>query len=258
MDNQKYIIGNWKMNPANLSEAVSLATSISKKITNRSSNTFLGIAPPAIFISEILKLKSFQNSEISIGSQNVFWEKSGAFTGETSPAQLRSIGVDFVILGHSERRIYMNETDDDIRKKLISAQESGLKVVLCIGENVEVKKQGKEASMNLIEKQIKSVLFGLEDMKNIIIAYEPIWAISTFKESIPAEPNSIEEMSKFIKNLCYKLYKHTPSVIYGGSININNAKTFLIKDNIDGLLIGGASLSDDEFVRIVESSNEIN
>jgi len=230
----KIIIANWKLNPSTLKKAVELA-----KLEDKDG---VIIAPSIVHLGAVGEVLS----NASLASQDVFWEINGAYTGEVSPNQLSDIGVTHVIIGHSERRKYIGETDAIINKKVMATLNAGLKVILCVGEDIEVRQKGIDAAKDFITNQIKADLKGVQrkDVKNIVIAYEPIWAIGTGASDIPEET---AEISAYIKNLT-----GVSAVLYGGSVNSKNAQDFLSQKDIDGALIGGASLKPKEFQKIVE------
>lgn len=208
--------------------------------------------PP--FLSLEVALKNAGNS-LHIGAQNVHFEKSGAFTGEISAQMLTDIGVEYVIIGHSERREYFAETDEIINKKVINALYNGLKVILCCGENLQQREQG--VTIDFIRQQIKSALYGVskDDMQNVIIAYEPIWAIGTGKVATAAQA---QEICRAVRQTVEDIYGRDVSeeltIQYGGSVNGANAKELFEQPDIDGALVGGASLKED-FINIVNAMN---
>lgn len=208
--------------------------------------------PP--FLSLEVALKNAGNS-LHIGAQNVHFENSGAFTGEISAQMLVDIGVEYVIIGHSERREYFAETDEIINKKVINALSNGLKVILCCGENLQQREQG--VTVDFIRQQIKSALYGVskDNMQNVIIAYEPIWAIGTGKVATAAQA---QEICKAVRQTVEDIYGSEVSekltIQYGGSVNGSNAKELFEQPDIDGALVGGASLKED-FINIVNAMN---
>lgn len=217
------IIANWKCNPTTLVEA--------KKLFNQVKNTDAIICVPFVYISE---LKSN-----NLCAQNCFWAESGPYTGEVSPKMLKDSGIKYVIIGHSERRIYFEETDEMINKKLKAVLNAGLIPILCIGD-----KKGESAE-KIIDKQLKKDLKGiaLKKLNKIIIAYEPVWAIGTGDF---CEKNQAKKALRFIKS------KLKNKILYGGSVNSKIAKNY-IDVGFDGLLVGGASLNADEFIKIVKN-----
>lgn len=239
----KIIVANWKSNPLSSKEAVELA----KKIDREN----VVICPPFLFLEEVKR--SIKNTRI--GAQNVFWGNLGAYTGEISWRQLLSAGVEYVIIGHSERRNYLKETDELINNKLIASLDAGLKVILCVGEPSAVRNKGINHAKLFVEQQIDKDLIGIGQSSNIksqlLIAYEPIWAIGTRE---PDTAENAEEMAKSIKSLLASRYSLTVKVLYGGSVTAKNASDFLSRTNIDGALVGGASLDAAEFNKVIDSA----
>ena len=197
-------------------------------------------------------LLSAQNTNIKIGAQNMHWEESGAYTGEVSGQMLKAIGVEYVIIGHSERRQYFAETDETVNKKLKAAFKYGLKPIVCVGETLEQREEGK--AKEIVTMQIEKDLEGLteEQVSNTIIAYEPIWAIGTGKTATSEDAN---EMTKTIREKISNIYGQNIAngviIQYGGSVKSSNAKELFSMSDIDGGLVGGASLKSDEFAKIV-------
>lgn len=241
----RLIVANWKMNPASESEAVRLAKSCDEKGAV--------ICPPFTFLNA-----ARQNlRKADLGAQDVFWENpipGGAFTGEVSISMLKKIGASYVIIGHSERRKYLGETDGMINKKVLATIGFGLKVILCVGEPLSVKKEGFESAKNYVKKQLLADFKDIPNLQrqadNITIAYEPIWAIGTGKPDNPADS---AEMAKFIKNLLDSRFAiRDARVIYGGSVTSSNAGCIFEHDEIGGALVGGASLKAEEFKKIIK------
>lgn len=240
---RRFLIGgNWKMNKG-IGETREFAESLLKGDLDLS-DIDVFIAPP--FTSILKAQEEFANSTICIGAQNMFWEEKGAYTGEISPLFLRECGVEWVIIGHSERRTIFGETDEWVREKVKMALRYELKVVICIGETESQREEGKEK--DVVESQLKEALNGIEiDPEWFSIAYEPIWAIGTGKT---AKPNDAEEMHRLIRELLGRKGGEV-RIIYGGSVKVHNAEELLKKDNIDGFLIGGASLDPEGFTDIL-------
>ena len=244
----KTIIANWKMNPAGFGEADSLIKTI-KNGVKKSDNTKIIICPPAVYLSKIKPNLSFD-----LGIQNIFWEDKGAYTGEISAVIAKNLKVRYAIIGHSERRKYLNETDEMVNLKIQSAIKNNLNPILCVGETIEEKQ--KDKTSEVIINQLKLAFREISNIKysilNISIAYEPIWAIGTGQT-----PSLDEIMSanllirKIISNLYDRKTAEKISILYGGSVNSKNAFDFVDKTGMDGLLVGGASLNGSEFVRIV-------
>jgi triosephosphate isomerase len=243
---EKIIIGNWKMNPKTEDEALNLVDDILAGL-NIGLNK-VGIVPPLVFLSAVSK--KIENIKIDLGSQDVFWEDKGEYTGEVSADELKSIGVNFVIVGHSERR-NMGETSKEINKKIKKCLDEDLKFVLCIGESINMRDRGVSVAKRFVSGELEKALDGIScDNKSLIVAYEPLWAISKNKNSNPASLDEVLEMIFFIKNyLNINGFMDIP-VLYGGSINSDNFKDFLDEDIIDGILIGRASLSSESFIKI--------
>ena len=242
------IIANWKMNPQTLAEAKQLFDSIRKGLENIKNSEVI-ICPPFLYISN---LKS-NILNLKLGGQDCLWEKSGAFTGAISPLMLKNIGCQYVILGHSERRIYFGETNEITNKKIKAALFADLKVIFCIGETETEKKKGE--TQKVLENQLKEGLNGIleREMENVVIAYEPVWAIGTGN---PCNPEETKKTALFIRKIISELYPSIISdnlkIIYGGSVTGENVAEYSFKSGVGGFLVGGASLKPDEFVKIVE------
>jgi triosephosphate isomerase (TIM) len=247
----KLIVANWKENPKTEGEALKLFKAVAK--AKKGSGIEVVTCPPFIYLEELARafkrLPSSARRGLSLGAQDVFWEEQGAFTSEVGPAMLRSLGAKYVILGHSERRKFAKETDAMINKKIALAVRDKLKVILCVGEPLAVRKKGVAAAKKFVTQQL------LKDLKNIklksgdiAIAYEPIWAIGTGKSDKPADAH---EMALFIKSLLKSKKKIRPRFLYGGSVNSKNAADYVQLKDIDGALVGGASLKADEFKKII-------
>lgn len=246
------IAGNWKMNktPA---ETTALINEMKPLVAGADCKVVLCVP----FVDIDAALKASAGSNIEIGAENCHFEKSGAFTGEVSPVMLKEMGVKYVIIGHSERRQYFGETDVTVNKRLKSAIEEGLKVILCVGETLEQREQGITAE--LVAMQTKIALLGVskEDAKNVIIAYEPVWAIGTGKT---ATSNQAEEVCAIIRDVIADIYDTDTAegmtIQYGGSMNAKNADELVSKVNVDGGLIGGASLKAEDFSIIVRAASK--
>lgn len=240
------IIGNWKMNK-DLDEAKELVKEIvSEKLDNTVEKV---VCVPFVYVTEVNKL--LEGSDVGLGVQNMYFENKGAFTGEISPLMLKSCGVSYVILGHSERRTIFNETDEMINKKVKSALQNKLIPILCCGETLEERNLGVEKEV--VEKQIRNTLEGISetDIEKVIIAYEPIWAIGT---GLTASSDDAENMIKFIREILYDIYGNLSENIriqYGGSVKPNNIKDLMQKENVDGALVGGACLESANFRALI-------
>ncbi|MDP2855949.1 MAG: triose-phosphate isomerase [bacterium] len=244
---KKLVIANFKMNPATADEASDLAQFYSGKVKGLENVEFVA-ALPFIFLSDVLK------KGIAAAAQNCFHKDVGAYTGEVSPLALKNLGVQYVIIGHSERR-RMGETDEIIGKKLQAAARNGLIPILCVGETQEEKEAGQKEAV--LEWQISQALGNWKlEIRNfqLVIAYEPVWAIGT---GLVCDPDEASKTMEFIEETIgnWKLGIRNLTLIYGGSVDANNIKGFLVKQNISGALVGGASLKKDEFVKILEIAN---
>ena len=248
MARRKIIAGNWKMNKTP-SEAVTLVNELKDLVVNPDVDVVYCV--PAIDIVPVVE--AVKGTNVKVGAENMYFEESGAYTGEISAAMLKDAGVEYVIIGHSERRDYFKEDDVLLNKKVKKAIEAGLTPILCCGESLEQRELG--VTMDWIRLQIKSDLAGVAaaDVANLVIAYEPIWAIGTGKT---ATSDQAEEVCKGIRELIAEMYDEATAeavrIQYGGSMNAGNAKELLAKPNIDGGLIGGASLKA-EFGQVVNA-----
>ena len=241
------IAGNWKMNKG-IKEAQELIEAIKKLDLNEKAEAL--VCPPFIDLHQAVTL--LEGTGIKVGAQNMHYEESGAFTGEVSPTMLKDMGVAYVILGHSERREYFDESDELINKKLLSALSHDLSPILCCGESLEEREAGREEDK--VGRQIVKALEGAkeDDFKRIVIAYEPIWAIGTGKT---ASSDDAEKMCSFIRRLVGEIHgdqaAESVRIQYGGSVKPANVKEIMEKENIDGALVGGASLEAESFGQLV-------
>lgn len=243
------IVANWKCNPITIKEAQNLASSIEQGIADIN-DVKVVICPPSIFLPALLK-----EGNMAFGAQNCFSEDKGAFTGEISVRMLESMGVEYVIIGHSERRTIFKETNGEINKKVIKALDSKVIPILCIGENKEERENKK--TFEVLEEQLSKCLNNVskDKVKNLILAYEPVWAIGTGNF---AKAEDIKEVREFLKSLISKIYDEEISnslvIIYGGSVDSKNASLYLKDSKMEGLLVGGASLNAEEFLKIIKSA----
>ncbi|HHZ01761.1 MAG TPA: triose-phosphate isomerase [Tissierellia bacterium] len=239
------IAGNWKMNNS-VEESINLVRDLRDRELSEKVDVL--ICPP--FTSLYAIINEIKNSSIKVGAQNMYYEDKGAFTGEVSPAMLKSIGVEYVIIGHSERRQYFNETDQLINKKLKAALTHGLIPILCVGETLEQREEGMEKET--VKAQIVKAFKNIEKAEKVVIAYEPVWAIGTGKV---ATSEQAEEMSEFIRSIIATIYNSEVAdniiIQYGGSVKSLNISEIMSQPNIDGVLVGGASLNAEEFAKIV-------
>lgn len=249
-----YIVGNWKMNPSNREDAKTLFSK-TNLVASKSKKVTVVACPPYPFVS----LFSTRNKPaVRLGAQDIFYEQEGSFTGEVSAKQLVSVGVEYVIIGHSERRA-MGDTDEIIAKKLRVALEAGLKVVLCIGENG---RDGHGHYLSFVKDQVLSIFKNISKkyISNVIIAYEPVWAVGKRYESA-LKPSDIHEMSLYIKKILSQIYDKDDAmkvpVLYGGSVNFENAEPILFDGEVSGLLIGRQSLDIEGLSKIISYANKL-
>ncbi|MDZ4844604.1 MAG: triose-phosphate isomerase [Chitinophagales bacterium] len=249
---KKIVAGNWKMNKF-LTEGIQLTVDILVELERNPPKHTVILCPPFIHLSELSKVLK-ECSFIKIGAQNCYYKDSGAFTGEVSVPMLASLGIDYVITGHSERRQLFFETDEIIAQKVKAILAHGLKPIFCCGEPLDVRE--KNEHLNYVSNQVQKSLFNLsqQEIKSVVIAYEPIWAIGT---GVNASPEQAQEMHLFIRNLLKEKFGNESAdlttILYGGSVKSENAATLFSKPDVDGGLIGGASLQASEFMKIVRS-----
>ena len=247
---KKIVAGNWKMHK-NAEETEDLLNDLIDKLPQES-DTLIIVAPTFVNLSSAVEHLQFTN--IQVAAQNMHQKESGAYTGEISADMLKSIGVTNVISGHSERRAYFNETDELLAQKVTTALQHQMTVIFCFGEELKDRKENNH--FTIVENQLKNGLFHVEakDWENIVLAYEPVWAIGTGET---ASPEQAQEMHAFIRETIRKKYgstvADTVSILYGGSVKPDNAKEIFSKPDVDGGLIGGAALKASEFAVIVDS-----
>ncbi len=245
------VAGNWKMN-MNLQEGLKLAKEIENYYSDKPGNTGVILCTPFIHLAEVAGV--LKSGKVKLGAQNCASEASGAFTGEVSPAMIKSTGAQYVIIGHSERRTYYHEDDQLLNRKTTLAIATGLDVIFCCGEVKEERESGKH--FDVVKKQLENGLFTIpaEDLKKVIIAYEPVWAIGT---GLTATPEQAQEMHKYIRGLVSGKYgkeiAEDLTIQYGGSCKPSNAAEIFSKPDVDGGLIGGASLKKEDFCAIVDA-----
>ncbi|MDB2606773.1 triose-phosphate isomerase [Zobellia sp.] len=245
----KIVAGNWKMNK-NLAETEALLTELAAKLPDTQAEVM--VAPTYVNLASAVR--TLDSSAIEVIAQNMHFAESGAFTGEISADMLLSIGVDTAIIGHSERRAYFGETDEILAKKVVTALSKNIRVMFCFGEELEDRKSDNH--FNVVESQLKNALFSLEasDWSKIVLAYEPVWAIGTGET---ASPEQAQEMHAFIRKTITEAYDasiaNNVSILYGGSVKPGNAVEIFGKPDVDGGLIGGASLVSDDFVAIIKA-----
>ena len=244
------IAGNWKMHKT-VGEAIELVRELKILVSDVTDRDIL-VCPPFTALYPVSQ--ELKGSNIDLGAQNMFYELEGAFTGEISPLMLKDAGCSYVILGHSERRHIFGETDELINKKVLSALENGLIPILCVGETLEDRESGK--TKEVVERQVKEGLKGISS-EEFVIAYEPVWAIGTGRT---ATPEQAQEVHEFIRSIIEGMFSKNVAdrvrILYGGSVKPNNAADLLAMPDIDGALVGGASLKADSFSKIVKFDKE--
>ncbi len=249
MMRKPYIAGNWKMNMSP-SEGKAFASALRKAAEENEADVRMMVAPPFVTIPSVLE--ELKGSKIEVAAQNMADHEKGAYTGEVSPLFLKDLGVNTVILGHSERRQYYGETSESINKKILLALGLAMEVIYCVGETLEERESG--LLEEVLTKQISLGLSGVseEDMARITIAYEPVWAIGTGKTATPEDADSAHLfIRKTVESIFSKDIAENLIIQYGGSVKANNVKALMAKENIDGALVGGASLTVDDFLPIL-------
>jgi triosephosphate isomerase len=250
---KKFIAGNWKMNTSR-AEGVALAAAVAKGVGS-ASDVEVAVCPPSVYLAAIGQ--AIAGSAVGLGGQNCYHEAKGAFTGEVSPAMLVDVGCKYVVLGHSERRAIFKESSADVNRKVVAALAAGLVPIVCVGETLDERKANRTRAV--VREQIEGSLGTLtaEQVTKLVIAYEPVWAIGT---GVVATPEQAEEVHADLRKLLETRY--TPQVAasvriqYGGSVNAENAASLLGQPNIDGALVGGASLKADGFLAIVAAARK--
>jgi len=243
------IAGNWKMNK-NSAESIKLVSELREMVSDVS-DVEIVVAPPFTALGSVEA--TIKDSNIFLSAQNTFWQEIGAFTGEISPSMLKDVGCQYTIIGHSERRQYFAETNETVNKRLQAALKASLTPIVCIGETLEEREAGK--TLAVIEQQVREGLNGLssEEMEKVVIAYEPVWAIGTGKT---ATPDQAQEVHKFIRDQIAQIFGEGVAenirVLYGGSVKPDNIDQLMAQKDIDGALVGGASLKAESFARIVK------
>lgn len=246
-----FIAGNWKMNTT-VAQASTLVAEMRERL-DRVEGVEKVLCPPFISLATIGEL--LRGTSIKLGAQNMYFEEKGAYTGEVSPLMLSQL-CEFVILGHSERRQYFAETDELINKKVGAALKIGLTPILCVGEKLEEKEAGETAEV--VARQVRGALEGIESPQGLVIAYEPIWAIGTGKAATPPESNDTTGLlRRTVAQLYGEEFAQGVRILYGGSVTASNIAGFMEQPEIDGALVGGASLKAEEFLSIVEQSTAI-
>jgi len=250
----KIVAGNWKMNK-DYDESIQLSNDINRALKNiRLSSTRVIIAPTFINLKGVED--NLKSGVIEVAAQNMHQAENGAYTGEISAGMLQNIGIKIVILGHSERRAYFNESDTALTEKINTVLKHNMEAIFCFGEVLEDRKAANH--FKVVESQLKNALFHInsQDWSHIVLAYEPVWAIGTGET---ASPEQAQEMHAFVRNLIASQYGTTVadkiSILYGGSVKPNNAEEIFSKPDVDGGLIGGAALKTDDFIAIIKAAN---
>ena len=252
----RMIAGNWKMNET-YTEGVVLAQGLAKELADGTGDVDVVVCPPAVDLKGVAEVIEQENAPFALGAQNVYWEESGAFTGETAPNMLTNIGATYCIIGHSERRGYFGETDEDINKKAKALMAHNIVPISCCGEPLEVREAGKH--VEFVVDQIKADTEGLEitDPSKYVIAYEPIWAIGTGKT---ATADDAQEVCGAIRETLAQIFGQKTAdgirVLYGGSAKPGNIAELVAKPDVDGALVGGASLKAEDFSQMVIKAGE--
>lgn len=250
----RMIAGNWKMNKT-YTEGVELAEGLASELKDGTGSVDVVVCPPAVDLKGVSEVIEQKKAPFALGAQNVYWEESGAYTGETAPDMLTNVGATYCIIGHSERRGYFHETDEEINKKAKALMAHGIVPISCCGEPLEVREAGKH--VEFVVDQIKKDTEGLEinDPSKYVVAYEPIWAIGTGKT---ATADDAQEVCGAIRKTLAEIFGQETAdgirVLYGGSAKPNNVAGFLEKEDVDGALVGGASLKADSLAAMVKAA----
>jgi len=250
MKRRPLIAGNWKMYKTK-DDALAFIYAVNVEVPNKDIVESV-ICAPAIFLRDLVKR---EGEHLRIGAQNMHHAAEGAFTGEISAAMLKSYGVDYVVIGHSERRAYFNETDESVNLKLIAAVHADLTPIVCVGESLDIREKG--TTNQVVRKQVEKAYLNVsaQDALKTVIAYEPIWAIGT---GVTATPDQANETIKAIRQVIESLYSKTVAdqlrILYGGSVNVKNVDSLLAMSDIDGALVGGASLDPNSFLTLVRAA----
>ncbi len=250
---RKYLIaGNWKMN-LNRAECVELAAALAREFSSPVAAD-IAICPPSVYLDAVGSLTS--SSGVGLGAQNMYHESDGAFTGEISASMLLDVGCTYVILGHSERRALMDETDGQINAKTLAALASGLTPIVCVGESLEQRESNRTAEV--VRSQFEGSLSGVseEEIVKTVIAYEPVWAIGTGKVATPEQAEEVHaDLRKMLENRYNSVIADQVRILYGGSVKPDNAAELMAQANVDGALVGGASLKAESFSAIVAAAH---
>lgn len=250
---KRLIAGNWKMNMLS-EEARALARGVVERVGGLAEKVDVILAPPYTDLTAVRG--EIRGTGVMLAAQNVFWEEKGAFTGEVSPGMIADAGCLWVIVGHSERRHILGETDDMVRRKIGAALGAGLRVIVCVGETLEEREKGR--TMETVGGQVKKALTGIDPggPDGLVIAYEPVWAIGTGRNATPAEAQLVQAEIREIAGNILGDFASGMRILYGGSVNEENIGDLLAEPDIDGALVGGASLTAESMASIVETAGE--
>lgn len=249
----RMIAGNWKMNKT-YTEGVALMQDLASELKDGTGDVDVVVCPPTVDLKGVSAVIDQESAPVALGAQNVYWEESGAFTGETAPDMLTNIGATYCIIGHSERRGYFGETNEDVNRKVRALLDGGLYAVACVGESLSVRDEG--GAEEFVCAQVRAAFAGLEpeEAAKCVVAYEPIWAIGTGRT---ATPEQAQDMCAAIRATLADMFGVETAdemrVLYGGSMNVGNVEQLLAQPDIDGGLVGGASLKADQFVQLVKA-----
>ncbi len=246
------IAGNWKMN-TDLDAASSLVRGIQEKLSSETSADVL-VCPPSVYLQSVSSILKDSGSNVQLGAQDVYHRSNGAFTGEISTQMLLDVGCQYVILGHSERRHIMGETDQDVNAKALASLAAGLTPIICVGETLEQRENGE--TLSVVQGQFEASMANFDDaqVSSSVIAYEPVWAIGTGKVATPDQAQEVHaDLRKLIENHYNSTVSDSVRILYGGSVKPDNAAELLGQDDIDGALVGGASLDAESFIGIINS-----
>jgi len=248
------IAGNWKMYK-DINEAIELANEIKRSVFDVN-NVDIVICPPFTNLSEIGEM--LNETKVGLGAQNCYWEDEGAYTGEVSISMLKSVGCKYVIIGHSERRGLFGETDKSVNAKIKAAIDKGIIPIMCVGETLEEREAGK--TLEIVKTQVTDGLEGLseKDLDPLVIAYEPVWAIGTGKTATPLQAQEVHAVIRgLLKELFSETFSSTRRILYGGSVKPDNIEKLMSEEDIDGGLIGGASLKYDSFADMIKTTSRL-
>ncbi|MGN0301681.1 MAG: triose-phosphate isomerase [Anaerotardibacter sp.] len=253
----KYMmVGNWKMNKT-VSEAVVLSQQLCNYFNRKWENVDIVLCPPAIDLKAVYTVLDFDKTEIEIGAQNVHWEESGAYTGEISIPMIKDVGCKYCIVGHSERREYFGETDQDVNKKVKALVAANLCPIVCVGESLHLRDKG--TYLEFITAQVRAALAGVDEIgiTKVVMAYEPVWAIGTGRTALPEQAQEVcQAIRETVADMFGASVAEEMQILYGGSVNESNVGQLLAQIDIDGGLVGGASLQAKTFKNLIEAASQ--